>query len=143
MTSISDMQRGKPTKPAKKVASGKDMSGQKSGKKPGTFTGADDPRRARGPKPGAPNAGRPTDAFKALMRELANDEVAVANLRYILTTAGPHEDFLKALAHVTDRGYGKAQQHVDVTTSGQSIAEILRKGRDRVARMKAESEARG
>ena len=51
----------------------------------------------------------------------------------------PPDIFLKALAYVTDRGNGRAQAHVDVTTSGPSIADILRKGRDRVARMKAEA----
>ncbi len=75
------------------------------------------------------------------MRELSSSEASVARLKGILEM-GSDDLFLKAHAHVTDRGYGRAQQHVDVTTGGASIAEILRKGRDRVARMKAEADAR-
>ena len=48
------------------------------------------------------------------------------------------DTYLKALAFATDRGYGKAQQHVDVTTNGRSIADILRKGRERAAKVAAD-----
>lgn len=40
-------------------------SGRKSGNRPGTFTGKGDPRNGRGPKAGAPNAGRPKDQVRA------------------------------------------------------------------------------
>lgn len=36
---------------------------------PGAFTGADDPRRGRGPAKGAANAGRPPDVIRRLCRE--------------------------------------------------------------------------
>lgn len=47
------------------------------------FTGADDPRRARGPKKGAPNAGRPPDEIRRICREGFADRIpaltAIAN----------------------------------------------------------------
>ena len=60
----------------------------KSAKKSATrrgrpFTGASDPRRARGPAKGAPNAGRPPDAIRRICREGFADRipalVAIAN----------------------------------------------------------------
>ena len=49
-------------------------SGSKTGKRPGTFTGKDDARNGRGPKPGAPNAGRPPSRVKALALALVERE---------------------------------------------------------------------
>jgi hypothetical protein len=121
-----------------------EKSGSKSGRKPGTFVGgAADPRAGRGPKKGAPNAGRPPDEFKAMMRQLASKDETIARLRDILSGAIPMEredgstvdvpvdsdTYLKALAFVTDRGYGKAQQHLDVTSGGESLT------RDQIAAM--------
>lgn len=97
------------------------------------FQKGHDPRRSLA------KGGRPTDEFEAEMQRLAASPRAIEKLRALLEDDDvPHDTFLKALAHATDRGFGKTQQHVDVTTSGPSIAEILRKGRDRVARMRAE-----
>lgn len=124
-------------------AAGK-KSARKSGRKPGAFVGgAADPRAGRGPKKGAPNAGRPPDVFKALMRELASRDESLVRLAGILKGTAAYTDgdgrqvvipvdsdtYLKALAFVTDRGYGKSQQHVDVTTGGETLS------RDSVARM--------
>lgn len=78
-------------------------------------------RRGRGPKKGAPNAGRPPDAFKAEMRQLASSSLVLARLQDILAGPTEHDVFLKALTFVTDRGYGRAQQHVDVTSDGQAL----------------------
>ena len=100
--------------------------------------------------------GRPPDEFKERMRQLASREETLERLDQILSGTLTFEKdtgeviripvdsdtYLKALAFVADRGYGKAQAHIDVTTGGESIADILRKGRDRVARMRnPESEA--
>lgn len=107
------------------------------------FSEGFDPRRGRGPQKGAPNAGRPPDEFRALMRELASSPEAIDRLRDILSGYLEYEDaegrmvripvdndtFLKAHAHATDRGYGKAQQHLDVTTGGESLT------RDQIATM--------
>jgi hypothetical protein len=101
-----------------------------------------DPRAGRGPAKGAPNAGRPPDEFRAMMRDLASRAETVERLTRILTGGVEVEidgkpvvmpvdsdTFLKALAFVTDRGYGKAQQHLDVTSDGQSLT------RDQIAGM--------
>jgi hypothetical protein len=46
-------------------------------KPPGAFTGADDPRRGRGPAKGAANAGRPPDLIRRLCREAFADRIPV------------------------------------------------------------------
>lgn len=55
-------------------------SGSKSGNRPGTFKGKDDPRNGRGPQPGAPNAGRPPSRIKALAAELVERKALIAVL---------------------------------------------------------------
>lgn len=79
--------------------------------------------------------GRPSDEFTAAMRALASRNDVLAALEKILTTADDPR-FLKAFAYCADRGYGKAHQSVEVTTTGPSIADILREGRERVMRMR-------
>ncbi len=100
-------QRGTPPK----------KSGVKLGK-PGTFT-ADDPRRGRGPKKGAPNAGRPTDEFKRLMQGFATSLDAQRGIEDALRAGAKHPAFLGALKHVTEHGYGKPTQ--DVTSGGKPL----------------------
>jgi hypothetical protein len=89
----------------------------------------------RGPAKGSPNAGRPPDEFRALMRSLVSREETVTRLEQILSGKVRYIDdegreafafvdsdtFLKALQYATDRGYGKAQQHLDVTSNGESL----------------------
>ncbi len=85
-----------------------------------------------------------------MMRSLASRDDHLARLREILGGRIPvtingetamvpvdSDTYLKALAFATDRGYGKAQQHVDVTSAGASISDLLRKGRERVAKRDA------
>ena len=50
-------------------------SGAKSGRKPGTFVSGD-PRAGRGPRKGAPNAGRPPDAIRATCRLGFDERIA-------------------------------------------------------------------
>ena len=83
--------------------------------------------------------GRPTDEFLAAMRALASSEEVLSALSAILSDKD-HPGFIKAFTYCADRGYGRPTQSIEVTSQGASIAEILRKGRDRVARMKAEAE---
>ena len=92
------------------------------------FAKGPDPRRGVSP-------GRPSDDFTAMMRALASDEETIAELRKILKDRN-HEHFIKALTFCADRGYGKPAQPIDVTSNGKSLADVLREGRDRVARMR-------
>lgn len=92
-------------------------SGIKSGK-PGTFT-ADDPRRGRGPKKGAANAGRPPDEFKKLMQGFATSADAQRGIEDALKAGAKHPAFLGALKHVTEHGYGRPSQ--DLTSGGKPL----------------------
>ena len=101
------------------------------------------PRKLRGkpfqpghdPRRNVTKGGRPSDDFTATMRALASDEDTIAELRKILKDRN-HEHFIKALTFCADRGYGKPVQPVDVISDGKSLADVLREGRDRVARMR-------
>lgn len=89
------------------------------------------PRGLRPFKPGpdsrrnttVPGPGRPPDEFKRRMAAIASGDKQLKALEEIAKDKG-HPDFLKALAFAADRGYGKAQQHVDVTTGGQPITVV-------------------
>lgn len=92
---------------------GTHKSGKKSGNRPGTFVGgAADPRAGRGPKKGAPNAGRPPDEFKALCRELATAANTIKAVREILKDQD-HAQFLQALRWASEHGYGKPNQPLE------------------------------
>ena len=94
------------------------------------FLKGHDPRRS------LTKGGRPTDEFLASMRSLASSEEVLTALSAILSNKD-HPAFMKAFAYVADRGYGRPTQPVEMTTgSSESIADILRKGRERVARMR-------
>lgn len=99
------------------------------------FAKGPDPRRGVSP-------GRPTDAFTEMMRSLASEDATIRELKKILKN-GNHEHFIKALTFCADRGYGKPVQPVDVTSDGKSLADVLREGRDRVARMRNAPDADG
>lgn len=92
--------------------------GGKSAKKsaPGKpFEKGKDARRGKGPPKGAPNAGRPPNEFKEMMRALASRPAVMQRLKKLLGTSKqvPDDVFLKALKEVADRGYGKAVQPVE------------------------------
>lgn len=93
----------------------KKPNGKKSGKKSGSSTqfkpGAD-PRRGNGPAKGAPNAGRPPDAFKELCRELATGEKTIAAVKAILKDE-THAQFMAALKWASEHGYGKPAQPLE------------------------------
>lgn len=93
------------------------------------FAKGPDPRRGVSP-------GRPSDAFTASMRALASSDEVYAALAAILKDRN-HEHFIRALTFCADRGFGRPTQPIDVTSNGETLADILRKGRDRVAQMKA------
>lgn len=79
------------------------------------FEKGGDPRQGKGPKKGAPNAGRPPDEFKRMMRALASRKDVVARLRKLTGKSKKVSDelFLKAWEKITDRGYGKAVQPLE------------------------------
>lgn len=77
---------------------------------------ADPALRGRGPRPGAPNAGRPPDEFKAMCAGMASREATRRAVDRILGNEN-HPHFMAALRWATDRGYGKPDQTLDVTAS--------------------------
>lgn len=87
-------------------------SGRKSGRKvPGGFTGADDPRRGRGPKKGAPNAGRPPDKHREECQRMISDPKCEKAVRSILGNP-KHPAFAPMWRIVAERGYGKTPQPI-------------------------------
>ena len=83
----------------------------------------DPSKRGRGPAPGAPNAGRPPDEWKAKLRELASRENVLAHIQTVLDAGPEHPFFAKALEYVTEYGYGKATQHIEQT--GSNTLEVI------------------
>ena len=83
---------------------------QKSAKKSATgkpFTGADDPRRGRGPKKGAPNAGRPRKAHVEWCQTVISDPLVEAAALAVLRDS-KHPLFANLWGKVADRAYGRA-----------------------------------
>jgi hypothetical protein len=83
-----------------------------------------------GPKKGAPNAGRPRDEWKARLQAMASSDAVLDHVHATLQ-AGPSDPFFhRALEYVTDHGYGRATQPIEL--SGEvSIAENLNAARAR------------
>lgn len=74
---------------------------------------------------GGSGGGRPPDEFKARMRELATTAEAEAYFgRCMAGEFGP-KFYLAALAHATDRGYGKAAQPI-VGDAEQPVEIVVR-----------------
>lgn len=85
--------------------------------------GAIIPGMGKGPAKGAPNAGRPPDAFKELCRELATGEKTVAQLRLILKSKKDPQ-FMQALRWASEHGYGKPAQPLEHNV-GKSLADLF------------------
>ena len=66
-----------------------------------------------GGNPGNRGGGRPPNAFKQKMRELASLESAEQYLEDCITGKYGPKFFLKAYQYVTEQGYGKATQFVE------------------------------
>lgn len=74
-----------------------------------------DPRSGRGPKKGAPNAGRPTNDWLAFLRETRDSPKCRAIIRAILTgRRGSVDNYLRALADVNNRLEGLPTQPVTI-----------------------------
>ena len=76
----------------------------------------DPTRQGRGPKRGAPNAGRPSDAFREMCRELVRREEVLKAVSKILKNSD-HPLFMQALNWATNHGYGKPEQTVNAKVS--------------------------
>ena len=78
----------------------------------------------RGPKKGAPNAGRPPDEWKAKLRAMASRDEVMAHVETVLLAGPDHPFFDRALQYVTDHGYGRATQPVEHSGS-IGLADLL------------------
>lgn len=102
---------------------------KKSGENSGTFQPGPDPRRGRGPAPGAPNAGRPPNEFAARCREIADREqllemaakIATGKEGEIVTIGGTTNamvskptDRIAATKLILAYGHGQPVQPVDL-----------------------------
>jgi hypothetical protein len=89
-----------------------------------------DPRiqRGNGPAKGAPNAGRPRDEWKRELQALASSDAVLTHLRATIAAGPDHPYFPKALDYLTDHGFGKAMQSVDVTSAGEKLGAVLING---------------
>jgi len=74
----------------------------------------DDPRRGRGPKKGAPNAGRPRNEHIAWCQQMVSAPESEAAVLSVLKDA-THPAFSTMWKAVTDRAYGKAAQPLEHT----------------------------
>jgi len=71
------------------------------------FTGADDPRRGRGPKKGAPNAGRPRQDYLDWVGRAISNKKTEAAVRKILRDPD-HPQFGTLYSKLAERKYGRA-----------------------------------
>ena len=100
------------TAPALAHSNGKKSAGKSATGRP--FLAGTDWRRGRGPSKGAPNAGRPPDAFKEALRSLASRTDVLRRLETVLTSRRTsNSDFLAAYRFVTERAYGRPAQSIE------------------------------
>lgn len=76
------------------------------------FTGKGDPRNGRGPKPGAPNAGRPRDEWKAWLRSVVDSPESQRAIVQVISDPS-HPAHAKVLQWAAERGYGKETESVE------------------------------
>jgi hypothetical protein len=101
-----------------------EKSARKSAKPGKPFKKGGDPRQGRGPKPGAPNAGRPPNAWNERMEALADRWlIALEAGQVVDDDAHPH--FEKVGKWLVEQLRGKAKQQVDVTSNGQTLESLL------------------
>ncbi len=98
--------------------------------KPWQFAAGHDPRRGRGCKKGAPNAGRTPEKFKEFCRELLASKDADAAVDAIMKDKS-HPAYAAMWKAVSDRGYGKPTQAVEVSGN---INVNVQDARERIAR---------
>lgn len=80
--------------------------------------------RGRGPKKGAPNAGRPPNEWNRRMEELG-DRWLVALEAGEVVDDPDHPQFANIGRWLIEQLRGKAKQQVDVTSNGQTLEALL------------------
>ena len=91
------------------------------------FVPGDDPRRGRGPKPGAPNAGRPPNEWKEACMAMGSRKEILERAEEILGDTS-HPSWLAVWKFVVEQGYGSAQRRVEVTgDSPVNFAVVVRR----------------
>lgn len=83
------------------------------------------PNQGRGCKEGAPNAGRPPDAFKAMCRGLASSAEVEKAVRQTLNNPDSPA-FMGALKWASEHGYGRPDQGIDLSNKDGSLLELLK-----------------
>lgn len=74
----------------------------------------------KGPLPGA--GGRPTDIFKRRMQTLASRAAEAKRLERLLADTNPDDKlFFEAFDRVTQHGFGRPAQSVDITSGGEKL----------------------
>jgi hypothetical protein len=103
-----------------------DKSSAKSSKAPGKPFKKGDPRiqRGHGPKPGAPNSGRPPDWWKDQLREI-RDRWLLAAVAKGVADDPDHPAWVKVGTWSHEQLEGKAKTSVDITSKGESLADLL------------------
>ncbi len=81
------------------------------------FTGKSDPRNGRGPAPGAPNAGRPPNAYKELCADIADRGMRAIVTKKVMENP-KHPAFMPALKTMLEHAHGKPRQAVELTGPG-------------------------
>lgn len=69
----------------------------------------------RGPAKGAPNAGRPRDEWKARLQAMASSDAVLDHVHKTLENGPSDPFFQRALDYVTDHGYGRATQPIELS----------------------------
>lgn len=71
--------------------------------------------------------GRTPNSIKELCREFVLNDKLIEKLSYIAKNAEKDSDQIKAIEILMDRGFGKAEQAIDVTTThgDRPTAEVL------------------
>lgn len=68
----------------------------------------------KGPARGAPNAGRPRDEWKARLQAMASQDAVLDHVQATLERGPTDPFFQRALDYVTDHGYGRANQPIEL-----------------------------
>ncbi|MBY0490613.1 MAG: hypothetical protein K2R93_12295 [Gemmatimonadaceae bacterium] len=84
---------------------------------------ADPAKRGRGPKKGAPNAGRPPNEFREHMRALVSRADVTKALEAVLKSP-THPHFMAAYKMACEFGYGRAVQAVEHAGHGGGPMEL-------------------
>jgi len=88
---------------------------------PGDFTPGPDPRRGTGKKG---RSGRPTNQFRELCRNLADNPATLKQVRAVLKDAR-HKHFARLWQTVSEFGHGKALQAIELNGQAPEIKVVF------------------